>query len=121
MRQEEIFKKVVEGLAKQGFRQSVKPSVFGLPTCSYRGVEGRKCAAGFLIPDEIYKPEFEGKNVLALQSVFEGLGFTKRQVEFLHQLQFLHDTCLCPVDMKDAFRWLAKRLKVKMPKALIEE
>lgn len=29
-------------------------------TCAYRGNEGRKCAAGQLIPDEKYSHEFEG-------------------------------------------------------------
>lgn len=31
--------------------------------CAYRGNYGRKCAAGWLIPDEKYTPDLEGSSV----------------------------------------------------------
>ena len=51
MNQQEIFDTVVSGLRKQN-----KKSLNADGKCAYRGVDGTKCAAGFLIPDEYYHP-----------------------------------------------------------------
>lgn len=57
---QEIFDRVAEGLLGQG-----GPSMSDRfdETCAYRGVDGRKCAIGHLIPDEKYFPDLEGKCV----------------------------------------------------------
>jgi hypothetical protein len=34
--------------------------------CLYRNGKGRRCAAGWLIPDNLYDPKFEGKSAHAL-------------------------------------------------------
>jgi len=34
--------------------------------CFYRGPNGEKCAAGIFIPDDVYDPEMEGKNIKLL-------------------------------------------------------
>jgi hypothetical protein len=52
--EQEVFDLVATGLLRQN-RKSTDP--YG--GCSYRGIEGCKCAAGMLIPDQHYKPEFE--------------------------------------------------------------
>lgn len=63
---QEMFDKVVEGLASQDFQQSV--SVYRINDegdvdfgCVYRGENGLKCAAGWLIPDELYDPNMENR------------------------------------------------------------
>lgn len=55
MTNQEIFDKVATHLLTQGKRSE---TVAG--DCAYRGADGTKCAAGVLIADEFYRPEFEG-------------------------------------------------------------
>lgn len=61
--------------------------------CRYRTEDGMKCAAGFLIPDEDYDPEMEGKSAdhhavmpyISVPNTFENR-------DFLVRLQGAHDT-----------------------------
>ena len=57
MNQQEIFDKVATHLIAQG-KQSLMIS--NDEACAYRGTNGNMCAAGCLIPDDEYSPEFEG-------------------------------------------------------------
>jgi hypothetical protein len=59
--------------------------------CLYRGPNGVKCAAGHLIPDDKYDPKMEG--------IDAHLGIVKTilvkedyDIEFVRQLQVIHDT-----------------------------
>jgi hypothetical protein len=52
--EQEVFDLVATGLLRQN-----RKSIDGLGGCFYRGIDNCKCAAGMLIPDEHYKPEFE--------------------------------------------------------------
>ncbi len=52
-----IFDFVVINLAEQGTK-----SIVGV-SCQYRGLENRKCAAGFLIPDAVYNHRMEGTTI----------------------------------------------------------
>lgn len=59
--------------------------------CCYRTKDGRKCAIGLLIPDHLYRPEFEGETVYnsQIQEVVccpEGL-----TIGNLDDIQYLHD------------------------------
>jgi hypothetical protein len=99
---QEIFDKVATHLLRQG-RRSV-----GGDGCAYRGEGGSKCAAGILIPDDAYDPEFEGVGVhkpadyqmyssaqrRAGEALWRGLragGASEEHVEILRSLQNLHD------------------------------
>ena len=45
-----------------GLRKQAAPSIEMVnewPACRYRSKDGKKCAAGMLIPDELYDPGFE--------------------------------------------------------------
>ena len=59
---QETFNLVWAGLAAQNWQPSMDKSQ-GAEACAYRGEEGRKCAAGILIPDDRYSSEFEGYTV----------------------------------------------------------
>ena len=90
MNNQEFFDKTMEHLRKQGV-----PSARGA-SCLYRGPEGTRCAIGFHIPDELYKPEMEGKgvgNLLGhhpeLRPLFKGVS-----EELMEELQLLHDNDL---------------------------
>lgn len=83
---QEVFDIVSKHLLNQR-----KRSVDGYGSCSYRGIDGMKCAAGILIPDDQYDIEFERKPWISLVSL--------RMVEDkfrqeIFTLQCLHDANL---------------------------
>lgn len=55
MTKQEIFNTVATHLFTQGVRASSPDGDF----CFYRAPDGKKCAVGCLIPDELYKPDME--------------------------------------------------------------
>lgn len=63
MNHQEIFNKVAEHLLTQNAKAMLGEE------CVYRSEDGCRCAIGCLIPDELYRPEFEGKNVDGLCAV----------------------------------------------------
>lgn len=92
---QQIFNRAVTGVLSQG-GPSVRhgrdhtdePSVF----CLYRSPNGRRCAAGWVIPDELYKEDMESNlagNVFrrpALAGLVTGVG-----CDLLQRLQDVHD------------------------------
>lgn len=92
--QQSTFDTVARHLRRQG-RPSVHPVAD--PTRhvkyggAYRGTEGCSCAAGCLIPDELYSSDMEGRGVADDQPagiVVAGLG---HDLGLVQQLQLLHD------------------------------
>ena len=97
MNQQEVFNKAYLAIVAQGL-----PSIDDKGVCLYRGLKGRKCAIGHLIPDELYDPLIEGSapcfqpttgKQLALQRVLEAVfsNLDKNDIPFLHNLQRCHD------------------------------
>ena len=95
---QEIFDHVVPLLFAQG-KRSMYHDGNGELTCAYRGDGGLRCAVGFLIPDELYYEDLEGRDVMSeavtgvLKNVipeallgFDGLGI------ILNDLQDAHDS-----------------------------
>lgn len=86
---QQIFDKVAEHLLTQKER-SIKNG-----KCLYRGPYGLKCAIGALIPDELYKPEWDNEclNSDALPlDLFEAICINyEEQSNTLYYLQDLHD------------------------------
>ena len=80
-----IFDTVLDKLRVQGCA-SIDPNT---GDCLYRGPEGRRCAAGWLIPDHLYNPNMEGKAVARLP---EFRDHPHRRL--LSLLQFAHDYAL---------------------------
>lgn len=92
MTNQEIFNAVYLGLKSQGFERSLRSEGY----CTYRGDNGRKCAVGWLIPDENYSPAIEGDSALD-RSVQECLpAELKGKTQFLNKLQVVHDDGLDP-------------------------
>jgi hypothetical protein len=58
--------------------------------CLYRGPDGSKCAAGVLIPDELYNPRFEGTaaDQKDVGSILSRLG---HDLSLVRDLQVVHD------------------------------
>lgn len=133
MELQEIFNTVWNGLLSQ-MRKSTK--LGDSLSCKYRGAEGRKCAAGFLIPDEEYIPEWDtvctpswgnrreeythsnsseyapmseeaADKFLALQ---ERIGY----VTLVRELQGIHDSYF-PADWEEQLRLFAQRYGLTCP------
>lgn len=83
---QEIFNKVATHLFTQG-----KPALRGA-ACVYRGAGGVACAAGELIPDEIYISGMEGHNVVDLVSRYASVrALWGDNVDLIQDLQHVHD------------------------------
>lgn len=82
---QETFDIVARGLLTQAAR-----STNANGDCKYRGSNGTKCAAGFLIPDEQYRHSLEGETVVGgpAQPVIESQG---HDLPLVGALQELHD------------------------------
>lgn len=82
---QEVFDWVVFNLKTQG-----KQSRNDQGTCVYRGEDGCKCAAGFLIADAHYIPELEGTGWRYLQEMLPSA--RSRHTDMIEDLQIAHDT-----------------------------
>lgn len=124
---QETFDTVAKHLLTQkvrSFKQEAGSSDPYEGLCMYRGPDGTKCAAGCLIPDEDYKPEWEGaivshklpaptianseptsnyRSSIALSACISGLG---HDVTLVRRLQMIHDQRL-PEQWKAALARLA--------------
>ena len=91
----EIFEHVVVNLLRQG-----KPSIRQVRKddpedycCAYRGNAGTKCAAGWVIPDSLYRPEWEANTI---RHIGHELPSVLQQYELLlDHLQRAHDSASC--------------------------
>lgn len=90
MDKQEIFDKVFLGLKSQNFQLSFAEG----QGCRYRGPNGLKCAIGHLISDEEYDPNMETHTVRELKYCLLNLIQGEEMLEFLADLQCIHDNCL---------------------------
>jgi len=120
MTRQEIFNIAYRGLKSQGFKGSevrgLDPLVPQNITCAYRGDGGRKCAIGFLIPDERYSPNIEGKGVIELvDNVYPDLIPTDGEEAFLRRLQECHDTAFSVEAMEYNLKEFARKENLEVP------
>lgn len=88
MTHQEIFDTIVKGILSQGGASS------WAGRCKYRDNRGRKCAAGWLIPDKLYDSEMDRNGSIysndLVKNLFISLGLDFR---FLNSMQSIHDNC----------------------------
>jgi hypothetical protein len=90
MNQQEIFDKVATHLITQGVQATY--TFKNVPSCAYRGDNGTMCAAGCLIPDEEYIPEFEDTPWEVIRYKIPSLAsLTDKDHELITALQYVHD------------------------------
>ena len=118
MSKQQMLDKAVKGLASQGFVQSRGPGITENPgRCAYRGNEGRRCAIGWLIPDDKYYPELE-KNGEGHKLPKSVLNFRPSSMSLVWRLQLAHDRAINPDQMKQNLKDLAKEFGLRIPKEL---
>lgn len=125
MDRQTIFNTVVAGLAAQNFEQSLRGenATNGFGDCAYRGVYGKKCAAGHLLLDEDYHPTMEGGAVCAdfIKSKFTKQGISEGDVKvfgFIWQLQNAHDMARKPEAMKARLLQIGLKYDLTIPEGL---
>ncbi len=80
---------VLDFIASNLLRQNKKS--FHSGNCAYRGKDGCKCAAGFLIPDEEYTPDMEGRGWRTLTSEFFPRVAENTNYWMVAAMQSIHD------------------------------
>lgn len=101
----ELFEKVKTHLLTQNSRSLNDPEFSG---CAYRGAEGKSCAVGCLIPDDLYDVKIEGisasdERIIRIlhkvgildepkYKVTDFFGSDSQKITMLRQLQLMHDS-----------------------------
>jgi hypothetical protein len=103
MSPERAFEIVTNGLASQRWEKSWAPSInshLGMD-CKLRSPDGKKCALGWLIPDEKYTPDMDTCSAeWPLPDITQSL---------LNDMRAAHDHSFSPRDMWSCFRRIAEK------------
>lgn len=123
---QEQFNTVVKGFASQRFMLSLNPG----GGCMYR-YGSRRCAIGWLIPDDKYKEDMEGNVIRYIESIQEAVMSGSRanadNLDFLCELQNAHDELSweatnnpedAPNKLKENLRAVAVRFQLELPEEL---
>lgn len=104
MNRQEIFDKAVAGLRSQKFEKSMIGA-----SCAYRGINGQRCAIGWLIDNADYNEDLEGLSINdpRVQKMANVHPQNQRDEAFLGKLQLTHDTNSQPLNMKRNLEGLA--------------
>ena len=111
MNNQEIFDKVYQGLKAQGFKQSLLDGPGTI--CMYRGEGGMKCAAGQLIPDEVYNVSMEERGIVYNIDWFKQ-NFSPEALDFIRELQTIHDRSVTPETMKENLIEISRDAQVEV-------
>jgi hypothetical protein len=115
---QELFETVVHHQRKQGEKSHVKVSGEAY-SARYRDPEGRACAIGCLIPNDLYKTSMEGGDVHDL--IKSGLLPMEWSAEFyknlrlLSALQKIHDQSASFLDWEKQWRMIAIDFGLRYP------
>lgn len=125
---QKVFNNAWNGLKAQGFKKSLLPAgeatnnyLAADGACAYRGIGGLKCFVGHNIPDDRYKPVFEGKSVTAasgdvINMLDPALGYPDAEdIMFLRDGQVAHDCSHSPENMKNTLKDFARFYRLEVP------
>lgn len=106
---QEVFDVITDHLITQG-KQSKSES----GACYYRGKENLKCAAGILIPDNMYVHQMELRDWISVYNTYgpKGISEEKTHIFLIRELQLIHDECKPPCWVYNLQK-LAKMYKLK--------
>ena len=115
MTRQEMFTKAVRGLAKQGFRRSIK-KVDGVWNCVYRGPNNKRCALGHCIPNTKYRPKWDEDIGTGGDVVCRAIGIrSQATINFAIELQSCHDDAETPAQMRANLRRLGELSELVWP------
>lgn len=92
-----FFDFIAEHLLRQGKRSETPESTVYKRKCAYRGEDGLKCAVGAILPDKLYRSEYEDSDaglfnkMMAHYGIAEGSPLANDWVALLLDLQRVHD------------------------------
>lgn len=102
MSPEQAFEIATNGLASQQWEKSWVPSRIGMD-CKLRSPDGKKCALGWLIPDEEYTPDMDTwGSEWPLPDISQDL---------LNDMRQGHDHSFSPRDMWSCFSRIAEKYR----------
>ena len=101
---QEMFDKAVRHLLTQRSRSLDKENEF----YAYRGEEGKMCAIGIFIPNELYNEDLEHKQC---HDIWGLLGLNIELLKLAENLQFCHDR-MSPGDWHWKLREIAKNFSL---------
>lgn len=107
--------KTINGWTKQGVIDHITANYKGRSTnssgtCRYRGDHERRCVVGVFIPDNLYRPEMEGKPADVLWNIFSPLrSVLPFEFDNLMDLQEYHDRSLC--ELVNLIKFLQKNIE----------
>ena len=115
---QEIFNQVSAHLLTQNAKALTREG----QECLYRDSEGRMCAIGCLIPPHLYTRDLEGMSVMSAE-ILTALGLNSdsvrsADVEFLHELQTIHDYATTILTWPAQLAELAPRYGLSIPPIL---
>lgn len=115
MTPEEACRKVVAGLAAQGWERSMEDAS-GYGRCRLRGAGGRRCAYGQLLPDDVFARPGFGED----QPSFD---YVRSMVAGHLPDDFImcHDGGHTPSDMQERFRAMFREQGWTLPPELLVE
>jgi hypothetical protein len=85
---QEVFDIVAVHMLRQNKRSICRINRKSYIGCAYRGDNGLKCAAGCLIPDEIYNHHFES---IPWRLLVDNHDFPHNHARLITKLQYIHD------------------------------
>jgi len=113
MSAQQVFDHVAEHLLTQGVKSIDIEDEGEEPICLYRA-ENLACAVGCLIPNSLYVPEMEKKNVATLLVIFSCLKYLQPHEKLLFALQSIHDNKRS-YSWSEALKELAEEYKLNPP------
>lgn len=99
-----IFDQAVQGVLDQG-QPSFDPIY---KECLYRGPNGSRCAAGHLLPDSEYNPNFEHNGASDINWFNDK--FSIEQMDLITDLQIAHDSASGDYTDDDPNKWFISQV-----------
>ena len=108
-----LFTAVWNGLAKQGFKRSVRDD--GL--CKYAGPNETGCAVGVLLPRDVAKSLDRTATTTAIEDLIARgiVRASKEKSNLLDACQLAHDHGITPAEMQEELRKVAKQFGLTVP------
>ena len=110
---QDVYNRVYDYFTRKGAKLSYYRDEHDTIRCRYRAKDGSACAAGCLIPDELYNPDFEGNRAFnrygqtgVIVDVWPDIDY--EVAVFIDEIQRIHDNAadLAASDMDRLHRFL---------------